>query len=214
MKKIICEETKDLGRAASNWFAEKAKNYHAQSAFVPAGRTPVALYEVWRREKPAYLKGMDLVQVDDVLTGPKKGIFKGFLEQHLPEYQKQIKFIDEGARGADLAVLGLGLNGHVAFHEPGLDTSFFSGSVRLSEITCDHLGLERGTWGVSYGAGAFLRSRAILMIVSGKSKTQILERLLQADPSLPATALIKHADFTLLCDREAANGLDGLHGTA
>jgi len=214
MKKIVCEETKDLGRAASDWFNEKARYYRAQSAFVPAGRTPVALYEVWRRESPSYLKGMDLVQIDDVLSGTKKGIFKNFLQEHLPEYQTQIKFIEEGAHGADLAVLGLGLNGHVAFHEPGLDESFFSGSVRLSETTCDHLGLERGTWGVTYGAGAFMRSRAILMMVSGKSKTLILERLLQGDSSIPATALVKHSDFTLLCDRDAANGLDGFHATA
>jgi 6-phosphogluconolactonase/glucosamine-6-phosphate isomerase/deaminase len=213
MKKIVCEEIKALGRVASDWFAEKARHYQAQSAFVPAGRTPEALYEIWRRERPPYLKGMDLVQVDDVLTGPKKGIFKSFLEEHLSAYKRQIKFIDDGLRGADLAVLGLGLNGHVAFHEPGLDESFFSGSVRLSEITCDHLGLERGTWGVSYGAGAFLKSRAILMMVSGSGKRQILERLLHADPSLPATSLTKHSDFTLLCDREAVNGLDGFHAT-
>ena len=94
------------------------------------------------------------------LTGPKKGVFKIFLEENLPHYRHQIRFVDDCSRAADLAILGLGLNGHVAFHEPGIDGSFYSGSVRLSEITCDHLGLERGTWGVSYGAGAFSRSRA------------------------------------------------------
>lgn len=203
MKNLICEESKALGRAASNWCREKTFQYDARSAFVPAGRTPMALYDVWRSENPDYLSRLELLQIDDVLTGHEQGVFKRFFEDELPGRLEQIKFIDRADGGADLAILGLGLNGHVAFHEPGIDRSFYSGCVRLNAITCEHLGLERETWGISYGAGAFLESKAILMMVSGKSKREVLKRLIDGDPTLPATALLKHRDFTLLADRDA-----------
>jgi len=213
MKTRLCEGVSDLGRAASQWCEEKIKTHRAHSIYIPAGRTPMALYEVWRRESPAYLSGLELVQIDDVLTGAKRDLFRRFLEENLPGHQKQIKFIGDGSRQADLAVLGLGLNGHVAFHEPGLHQGFYSGCVRLNPVTCDHLELARETWGITYGAGAFVRSRAVLMMVSGGSKREILKRFLAGDPSLPASALLGHPDLTLLADKEALNGAR-IHGVA
>lgn len=213
MKTRLCEGVSDLGRAASQWCEEKIKTHQAGSIYIPAGRTPMALYEVWRRDNPGYLAGLDLVQIDDILTGPKRGLFRRFLEENLPGHQKQIKFISDGARQAQLAVLGLGLNGHVAFHEPGLDRDFYSGCVRLNAVTCDHLDLARETWGITYGAGAFVRARAVLMMVSGSSKREILKKFLAGDPSLPASALLGHPDLTLLADKEALDDIR-IHGVA
>lgn len=213
MKTIVCEGVTDLGRASSQWCEEKIGAYGAHSIYIPAGRTPMALYDVWRRENPSYLAGLDLVQIDDVLTGPKRDLFRRFLEENLPAHLKQIKFIKDGSRQADLAILGLGLNGHVAFHEPGVHADFYSGSVRLSQVTCDHLELARDTWGISYGAGAFARARAVLMMVSGASKREILARFRAGDPDLPASALFDHPDLTLIADREAMNDI-GSSGVA
>jgi 6-phosphogluconolactonase/glucosamine-6-phosphate isomerase/deaminase len=207
MKTIVCEESLDLGPAASKWCAEKINAYRARSMYVPAGRTPMALYEEWRRHTPSYLSGLELLQIDDVLTGEHRGVFRRFFEEQLPDNIQQIKFIESGSDQADLAVLGLGLNGHVAFHEPGIPANFYSGSVRLSPITCEHLHLEPGTWGISYGADAFFRSRAVLMMVSGHSKRDILNKLINGDQSLPASQLLNHPDFTLLVDSEALNGI-------
>lgn len=208
MRNIVCESPESAGRKAAEWCREKVAAYNVKSIFVPAGRTPLQLYSIWRAERPAYLNKMELVQVDDVLNGEKAGIFKEFFEENLPEYRSQLRFIGQGPAGEqsavpDLAILGLGLNGHVAFHEPGVDNEFFGGTVALSPTTCEHLGLAAGTLGVTYGAGAFRRSRAILMIVCGASKQDVLKRLLQRDPTLPATSLLGHPDFTLIVDREA-----------
>jgi hypothetical protein len=163
----------------------------------------MSLYKVWETKKPDYLRGMDLVQIDDVLTGSQRGMFKRFFDEHLPSYLTQLRGIEMGDRQADLAVLGLGLNGHVAFHEPGVDSGFYSGCVRLSEVTCQNLELEPGTWGISYGAQAFNACKSILMIVCGSSKREILQRLLEGESSVPASALLNHPSFTILADREA-----------
>ncbi|MEK7357725.1 MAG: 6-phosphogluconolactonase, partial [Bdellovibrionota bacterium] len=109
----------------------------------------------------------------------------------------------EGDAVADVAILGLGLNGHVAFHEPGLGRDFFSGCVKLSDTTVGQLAAEPETWGITYGAGAFARCRSVCIMVGGASKRDVLKRLLAGDDSLPATALMKHPDLTIFADRAA-----------
>jgi 6-phosphogluconolactonase/glucosamine-6-phosphate isomerase/deaminase len=203
MNTIIFDNPTTVGRAASNWCRDKILQSKARSIFVPAGKTPEALYEVWRAERPTYLKGIDLLQIDDVLTGPKQGMFKKFFDQHLPGFENQLKYIETANQSADLGILGLGLNGHVAFHEPGVDPNFFSGCVKLNDVTCDHLELKRGTWGITYGAGAFNNCKSVLMMVNGASKREILKRFLGGDPTVPAAALLHHPDLTILADREA-----------
>ena len=114
-----------------------------------------------------------------------------------------MRFIDDASQVADLALLGLGLNGHVAFHEPGLPENFFSGCVRLNSHTCQNLGVKNGAWGLTYGIGALKRAKAVLLMVRGLSKHEILGQLLKQNPALPATYLLKHANITILVDREA-----------
>jgi 6-phosphogluconolactonase/glucosamine-6-phosphate isomerase/deaminase len=203
MNTIISDNPTTVGREAAAWCHHKILQHNVRSIFLPAGKTPEALYEVWCAERPSYLNNIDLLQIDDVLTGEKRGMFKSFFDKHLPGYERQLKYIDTANQPAELGMLGLGLNGHVAFHEPGVDSSFFSGCVRLNELTCDHLGLERGTWGITYGAGAFMNCKSILMMVNGSSKREILKRLLAGDPTVPAAALLKHTDLTIIADREA-----------
>jgi 6-phosphogluconolactonase/glucosamine-6-phosphate isomerase/deaminase len=204
MKRVVCDETESLASASFAWVEDSIARYHARSIFVPAGATPTDLYARWSKDKPTSLDGIRLLQIDDVATGKRSGMFREFLLEHLPHHAHQLVEIGDADGFADLAILGLGLNGHVAFHEPGLPASFYSGCVRLGATTCESLDLEPGAWGITYGVAAFMRAKAILMIVKGSAKCDVLERLMKSDPALPAAALIAHPDFTILCDRAAA----------
>lgn len=199
MKLVVVDDIDQLSRETTKWCAAKAP----KSMFLPAGRTPTPVYQLWEKENPSFLKGIPLFQIDDVMHGKGKGQFKKFFEDELPSYLSQFTWIEEGDDEADVALLGLGLNGHVAFHEPGLGRDFFSGCVRLSDVTRGQIEAEPGTWGITYGAGAFNRCRAVCVIVSGKSKREILQKFLAGDPSLPVSALLKHADLTVITDRDA-----------
>lgn len=203
MTLLIAEDSSALSQLASNWVQQKTFEQDARSAFLPAGKTPEGLYQLWEHEQPAWLKALSLLQIDDVLTGPERGVFRRFFETRLPSYRSQFQWIDQADHGADIGVLGLGLNGHIAFHEPELPLRFFSGCVRLSPTTCKTLNLENGTWGITYGAEAFLRCKSLLMIASGESKRAVVARLLAQDQNLPASALLQHKDFTLIVDRAA-----------
>ncbi len=193
----------DLNQEASEWLARHIAE-GARSVFLPAGKTPEKLYALWEKERPKFLEGATLKQIDDVLTGPQAGVFKKFFEEHLPSYTGQFEWIDRADGGADVAILGLGLNGHIAFHEPSLPTNFYGGCVELTEITRRTLGLGEPTWGLTYGASTFMQCRSILMIASGESKRDVVARLSQASPTLPASVLLEHRDFTLLIDGAAS----------
>ncbi len=204
MKLIICETSDELSQVASEWCEKEVRQTSAQSLFIPAGQTPGGLYRIWEKIKPDYLKNLSLLQIDEIKSGAKQGEFQRFFRQQLPSYLKQIKWIDQADQVAEIGLLGLGLNGHVGFHEPGLPSSFQSGCVQLSETTCQLLGLEAHTWGVTYGAGAFLRCQRLLLMVQGVKKREILKKVL--DPQnlgLPAQYLLAHGGLTILADREA-----------
>ncbi len=206
MELIACESIEDMVRHAHQWCQLKISpegvglKERVRSIFLPAGRTPTRLYEFWERHSPTYLRGLSLLQIDDVRTGPQQGVFQRYFADTLPHSMPAFRSITSANDLADLAILGFGLNGHVAFHEPGIPFDFFSGCVRLSSDTQRSLGLTEETWGVTYGLGAFLRTRAVLLMVSGVAKRDTFRRFLDEIDTFPATGLKRHADLTVLVD--------------
>ena len=116
--------------------------------------------------------------------------------------------------GADLAFLGLGRNGHVAFNEPG--TSYDQGArvVELAPETRQLLEAEfrrrdAPTRGMTLGLREILASRKIALLATGRSKAAILAALFEApvSPQRPASILLDQQDFTLFADRAATSAL-------
>jgi 6-phosphogluconolactonase/glucosamine-6-phosphate isomerase/deaminase len=205
MELIACKTSEEMTERAHLWCESRIKTYGAHAIFLPAGKTPTLLYQLWEARRPAYLDArMRLLQVDDVLTGEQAGVFRAYFESSLPSFRSRLRPIRDADERADLAILGFGLNGHIAFHEPGLPFNFHSGCVRLSHDTKDVLGIERDaeTWGITYGLHAFLQAKAILLMVSGEKKKQMFRRFLDSGEvdAIPATGLKRHPDLTILTD--------------
>ncbi len=206
MKKIVVQGQNEWVQAAALWLNEKQAEYKAKSIYVPAGETPKPLYKDWELRRPECLNKMKMIQIDDVLDGEKKNVFKQFFFDELPSYAPKIEYFEVGESQADLGILGLGMNGHVAFHEPGLPANFYSGCVQLQNETLHNLGLANGTWGKTYGANAFYKCKALLIAVKGAKKRDILIRTLEGGlrmaKEVPACALLSHPDLTILTDFE------------
>ena len=114
------------------------------------------------------------------------------------------------AGGLDLAVLGIGTNGHLGLNEPGDSARPFCHVSMLTAETAGHAmlaGIDVAvTRGVTLGIGDVLRSRRILLLATGGHKAEAMRRLKRGTvtPALPASFLWLHPDVTCLCDAEAA----------
>lgn len=118
------------------------------------------------------------------------------------------------ARGLDLAILGLGANGHVGLNEPGSGADAPTRVVRISAAS-RRAALERygadpaPRAGVTLGVARLLEAREIWLLVTGAGKARILARALEAPegPSCPATWLRRHRSLRAIVDEPAAAAL-------
>lgn len=118
--------------------------------------------------------------------------------------------------GLDLAVLGLGPNGHIAYNEPGATAE---SRTRVVELTPGSLEQAAGYWpeadpvpsrAITIGVGTLLEARQLVLIVTGKSKADMLARALNGPMTsdVPASWLQQASDrLTVIADHAAARQL-------
>lgn len=114
------------------------------------------------------------------------------------------------AGGLDLAVLGVGANGHIAFNEPGSDWDSSTREVTLTEATRRaQLGLFATAadvpWrGLTMGLRTIWAARAILLLISGAGKEAAAAAFLRARPERewPVTAILDHPNLLVLANSD------------
>jgi glucosamine-6-phosphate deaminase len=118
-------------------------------------------------------------------------------------------------KGIDLQILGIGKNGHIGFNEPR--TSFESEThvVQLTPSTRKANAMyfssieEVPTKAITMGIATIMKSKEILLLISGEQKKEALNRLLtgNVDENFPASVLKKHPYVTIIADKAAIAGL-------
>jgi glucosamine-6-phosphate deaminase len=115
------------------------------------------------------------------------------------------------AGGFDLAVLGLGPNGHLGFNEP---PSGPEAPTRVVDLSEESILSNARYWGgeesvprraMTAGMDLLLGARRTLLLVSGAGKRGILRRVVEgpASPEVPASFLRRMDTVTVLADRAA-----------
>lgn len=203
MELIICKDSLDLVYRVSERVLRALSEVKANSLYVPAGATPVPLYDLWQQARPKQLGSIQLLQVDEVISGPRQNMFRKFFETHLSLYRDQFVPVERPMDVAKVALLGLGLNGHVAFHEPHVPPNFEKGEVDLSPQTLQEIGASAPTKGMTYGIGTFMKTEFIFLMVSGAKKRRVLQQVLSGNLLFPASYLLRHPNLVVLTDQEA-----------
>lgn len=122
------------------------------------------------------------------------------------EYDAKI----DSAGGIDLMVLGIGANGHIGFNEP--DASLIP-DTHIAELTENTIQANARFFNsadevpkkaLTMGVGSIIaKSKKIVLLVSGESKTQIFKQFLsdnKISTENPATLLYLHNDVTIFSD--------------
>ena len=113
--------------------------------------------------------------------------------------------------GLDLAILGIGWNGHIAFNEPGTHWDSRTHIGPLADSTTLRLRQQFGDpsevpeYGITIGIRTILESRSVLLLASGPEKALPLYQAFYepAHVNVPASALQRHSDVTIIADTEA-----------
>jgi galactosamine-6-phosphate isomerase len=109
----------------------------------------------------------------------------------------------------DICVLGLGMNGHIAFNEPAAFLNPYCHIAKLSETSMQHPmaeGMDIKPWyGLTLGMANILQSKKIILLINGAHKKKIASELMsgQISPSLPASFLWLHQDVYCCITKDA-----------
>ncbi len=113
----------------------------------------------------------------------------------------------------DICILGIGKNGHIALNEPStcLNPNCHVEDLHFSTVgsgMLEKVGVPLNQ-GMTMGVGDILKSKMIVLFVTGKGKSDALKKLLEGkvNTDLPASLLWLHPNAHLLIDQTAVDGL-------
>ncbi|HIS65579.1 MAG TPA: glucosamine-6-phosphate deaminase [Candidatus Avoscillospira avistercoris] len=117
--------------------------------------------------------------------------------------------------GIDLQLLGIGHDGHIGFNEPADHFSCGTNCVELTDMTIDANARffanrdDVPRQALTMGMQAIMQAKAVLMVVSGADKAEIIRKSFcgPITPEVPASILQLHPNVTLVGDEAALAGL-------
>ena len=201
------------------------------------GGSPIGTYE---EIVAAYQRGeADFSEITSINLDEYRGLSKNhrqsywyFMQEHLFKYiniRKDYIFVPDGENldirevcmeydrviektgGIDMQLLGIGLDGHIGFNEPGDSFEPDTHCVNLTQSTIDaNQRFFQGQDEVprqayTMGIRPIMQAKKVIMIANGSNKAEIIRKAFygKITPQIPASVLQLHPDFTLIADEEA-----------
>jgi len=145
-----------------------------------------------------------------ISKGERLFFFDGLSEDLEEECEKAKVFISKNG-GLDLILLGVGMNGHIGFNEPGTAASDSIRVVELSEISKlvgkKYFKKEYELYkGVTLGVKEILEAKKVLVMATGTRKQDIVHRTVTGPASeyCPVSLIMGHADIHMYLDEGSA----------
>lgn len=234
---VVLPDAQAVARRAADLVADLVTAKPDCVLGLAAGATPVAMYaELVRRQaagldfRRATLFGLDEYLdlapdhpascawtlrhhlIDPVDAAPARvhllGTPPGDANAYCAAYEETLA----QAGGLDLQILGLGVNGHIGFNEPGCSLAGRTHVTGLSAAT-------RATnaplfpppdavppMAITMGVATILSARRVLLLATGPAKAEMVATFVEGPLTarVPASALQSHPDAVVLLDEAAA----------
>jgi glucosamine-6-phosphate deaminase len=239
---LVLDDPARVGLVGAELVANRLRARPGLRLLLPTGRTPEGMYAALRAQAAEHSLPTEhaaVFQLDEYAGLPTRDprsfaatltselgamrfaslhLLDGAATDPAAEAQRHQALLDEAP--VDLAILGLGRDGHVAFDEPGTLPEEDARVVGLDPATiADAAGAFGGEaevprQAITVGLRTLREARALLLLVTGDAKAEALRALLEDPVSTrrPASLLRDHPRLTIIADRAAAGLLTQRRG--
>jgi glucosamine-6-phosphate deaminase len=234
IKKNDYEELSKL--AAKFVINEISKNPNLTIA-LPTGKTPIGTYKLLIKafkNKKVNFSGVGCFNLDEYYPIKKNNknsyyyyLHKKFLN-HVNIKKSNINLLNSEAKTPekecrnfenkikknqiDLILLGVGINGHIAFNEPNSPTNSKARVIKLSSQTLKSnskyfKNKKMPKYALTLGISTILSSKKIILLASGKNKAKAIKYLIEKpiNKLYPVSFLKRHKNLIVIIDKQAAS---------
>lgn len=234
MKIDVCQSYEELSQKASVIIVDEIKKKKDLLLCAATGNSPTGTYSLLEKEyrrQPSLFDELHVIKLDEWggMPGNAPGTCESYLQAHViqpldisesryisfdsnpmdPQQEcmlMQDKLSSEGP--IDLCILGIGLNGHLAFNEPADYLQPHAHISQLSQSSLQHSmasGMAIGpSFGLTLGMADILQSKMIVMLISGSQKRDIVKKFLSEKITtlVPASFLWLHPRVICLISQD------------
>ena len=240
MKVLVCKDYKEMSVEGAKIVAEVMTKKPNAILGLATGSTPVGMYQeliALNKSGKIDFKDITTVNLDEYypIEPTNDQSYRYFMNENLfnhvnidknktfvplgnakdgEEEAKRYEAFVRSLGGADIQVLGIGRNGHIAFNEPDTELVPVTHVTGLTEDTIDANARffasadEVPRHALTMGMGTILSAKKIIILANGKGKHDAVMKMLKGTvtTSCPASFLNLHDDVTVLCDEDAYKG--------
>ena len=237
MKVIVCDTYEELSKQAAVDIIETLKTVDQPLICTASGDSPAGLYKELVKiikDKKIDISNWHFVGLDEwagmneedegsckfhlnnqffhplKIEKEKISFFNGRAKDLQEECNLTEDFIREHG-GIDIAIVGLGMNGHIGMNEPGTSSLSRSHIAEIDPITQKtgqkYFNSEQDlSQGLTLGLATLMEVRQIILVVNGRHKAAIVKKVMEEEISeqLPASLLRNHPGLVVYLDKDAA----------
>ena len=241
MQTVVCENAARLHQRVAEDLKQYILQHPGALLCLAAGDTPLPVYAILtdmakRGEvdlNSVYYVGLDewvglgaecrgtcLQVMQDAFYGPAgilpdhMAVWDGLCRDPYAEIQRITAFIRNHG-GIGYTLLGIGMNGHVGFNEPGTGLQEGGILVDLDETTVSVSVKYFDTampvrQGLTLGAGELKKAQMLCLMATSERKAPIVKKVLKEAPAekVPASLLTDHPNSFFYLDASAASQLE------
>ncbi|MCL2485375.1 MAG: glucosamine-6-phosphate deaminase [Endomicrobia bacterium] len=238
MEKIVCKNYDEVSLLGASILAKRIKENPKSILGLATGSTPVGMYKElvdMHKKDGLDFSGIQTFNLDEYYPIKKSNdqSYDFFMRDNLISHiniKKENVHIPNGesadpekeciayekmlaqAGGADIQLLGVGINGHIGFNEPENDLKLATHLVSLTRSTIEANARffknieDVPTRALTMGMGTIMKAKSILLMITGENKALVAKKLFSGvvTTEMPVTFLNLHPDVTVILDEAAA----------